>query len=153
MNHLIALLGDHTIKEMVGTIDNPILSNFINKNNRCYVITTEDDDFVGVVELFNITWKNRNAELSIAIKASARGKGYGQEAIEKVLDIGFEELRLNKIWLRVLEYNERAINLYKRIGFVREGLTKDKCLRNGKYVDQIKMSIFERELKKYSNTM
>jgi len=148
MNDLITLLDDYIVKEMVGTIENPSLSNFINKNNRCFVIATEVDPFIGIVELLNIGGKNKSAELSIAIKASARGKGYGQEAIEKVLDIGFQELKLNKVWLRVLEHNNRAISLYKKIGFVKEGFSKEKCIRGGKQVDQVQMSIFERELKK-----
>lgn len=105
----------------------------------------ENDDFIGIVELYNLSWKNRRAELSIIIKSSVRGMGYGYEALNNILELGFYELGLNRIWLRVLEYNRRAIELYKRVGFVQEGINRKESFRNGQYFSQIQMSILKSE--------
>ncbi len=138
------ILEDPEAKEMLGVIDKPNISNYIDKNTRSFIIE-ENGEILGVVELFNISWKNRRAELSIVLKSVARGRGYGYEAIQRILQFGFEDLGLNRIWLRVLESNERALNLYQRVGFVREGLCREESLRKGKFVNQIQMSILKRE--------
>ncbi|QNO14562.1 GNAT family N-acetyltransferase [Alkalicella caledoniensis] len=145
MSHIIELLDDYIIKEMMGTVGNPTLSNFTGKSHKCFVVEGQMEEFIGIVELFNICRESKRAELSIAIKPTLRGKGYGHEALERILEIGFEELGLNKIWLRVMEHNNHAINLYGKIGFVREGLCREKSLRNGSYVNQIQMSILRKE--------
>lgn len=45
------------------------------------------------------------------------GKGLGKEMMKEVINKALE-LGLDTLWLRVRKYNPRAINLYKRIGFV-----------------------------------
>ena len=136
---------DEEVREMLGVIELPD-ENYLKKNNNlCYIILDEKDDFIGIVEFFNLSWKNRRAELSIIIKSSFRGKGYGYEAVKKMLDIGFTEVGLNRIWLRVLENNHRAIELYKRIGFIQEGINREESLRKGQFISQIQMSILKSE--------
>ncbi len=45
------------------------------------------------------------------------GKGLGKELMKVVIDKAIE-LNLETIWLRVRKYNPRAINLYKKTGFI-----------------------------------
>lgn len=141
---IIELHKDDEVREMLGVIEPPD-ENYLKNNDFCYIILDENDDFIGIVELYNLSWKNRRAELSIIIKSSVRGKGYGYDALNKIFEIGFYELGLNRIWLRVLEYNRRAIELYKRVGFVQEGINRNESLRNGQYYSQIQMSILKSE--------
>ena len=56
----------------------------------------------------------------------------------------FNYFGLHKITLEVLSTNERAINLYKKIGFVLEGVKRDEVLKSGKWIDSIIMSILEK---------
>ncbi|MEK1832623.1 GNAT family protein [Priestia megaterium] len=42
-------------------------------------------------------------------------------AMEQMIDLGFKQLRLNKIYLTTRGINEQAIELYKKIGFITEG--------------------------------
>lgn len=133
------------VREMLGVTELPDESYFQDKSNICYVILNKKEEFVGIVEFFNLSWKNRRAELSIVIKAAYRGKGYGSCAIKKLIDIGFEELGLNRIWLRVLEHNTRAIKCYKRVGFIEEGICREESLRRGQFKNQVQMSILRSE--------
>lgn len=146
--HLIRLhemLIDSEAREMLGVIDLPNEEEYQGKNNISYAVIGEDNKFAGIVELFNISWRNRRAELSICMNPSERGKGYGYEAIKRILNIGFKELGLYRIWLRVIENNTKAINLYKKAGFTEEGICRGESLREGKFINQIQMSMLRTE--------
>ena len=136
---------DSITQEMQGVISLPDIDYFTDKNNKCYVIQAVGGEFVGTAELFNISWKNRRAEFSITISPSYRGKGYGYDATRNILDIGFHKLGLNRIWLRVLEHNKKAIGLYEKVGFIKEGICREESLRRGRFINQIQMSILRRE--------
>jgi RimJ/RimL family protein N-acetyltransferase len=135
------MLQDDEAREMLNVVELPKIEDYSSKNSLCYVVLGEKREFIGVAELFNISWKNRRAELSIAINPSMRGKGYGYEALKKLLYTGFKEQGMHRIWLRVLENNEKAINLYKKAGFVQEGICRSESLRKGQFINQIQMSI------------
>lgn len=96
---------------------------------------------VGLIELFNISWKNARAEMSIMLHKDLRNKGYGSKAIHKLLVIGFKQLHLNRIYLRVLEDNIKAIKAYEKVGFITEGVLRQESIRAGKKKSQIIMSI------------
>lgn len=106
----------------------------------------EDDRLIGNVSLMSIDPKNRSATYGIAIAdPDARGQGYGREATELILRFGFEELNLHRIQLWVFSYNERAIRMYRQVGFQVEGRSRDAVFRDGRYHDSILMSILEHE--------
>jgi RimJ/RimL family protein N-acetyltransferase len=63
-----------------------------------------------------------------------------------MLDTLFTELDLNKVSLEVLETNLRAIHLYKKLGFVIEGVKREEVkTSSGDYVDSIVMSLLKEE--------
>jgi RimJ/RimL family protein N-acetyltransferase len=70
--------------------------------------------------------------------------------MQEMLDYGFNQLGLNKIWLRVEVDNEKAIKSYKRMGYVEEGILRQDRLRKGVFVDRLRMSILKEE---YINIM
>lgn len=137
--------ADLITQEMLGVISRTDINYYMNENNKCYAILKDNGEFIGTVELFNISWKNRRAEFSISIIPSYRGNGYGYDATKKILDIGFHQLGINRIWLRVLEHNNKAISLYEKVGFIKEGICREESLRRGRFINQIQMSILRRE--------
>lgn len=70
------------------------------------------------------------------------GKGYAKEASLKIFDYCFQELKLRKIYLGVVEENTRAVELYKKMGFQIEGINKKHGLYNGHYCNSIIMALF-----------
>jgi RimJ/RimL family protein N-acetyltransferase len=120
----------------------------INKTNgyEQKAIITEEGTHIGWVDLKNIDKLNKHAELGIAIgEKSYWGKGYGLAALNEMLLWGFNQLELNKIWLRVEIDNEKAIKSYKKMGYVEEGILRQDRLRNGEFVDRLRMSILKQE--------
>lgn len=79
---------------------------------------------IGSVYLRDIDREKKTAEYGVFIgEEEALGKGYGVRAARLMLAYGFENLRLEKIFLRVLEDNAGARKSYAKAGFQ---LIKDK---------------------------
>jgi RimJ/RimL family protein N-acetyltransferase len=51
-----------------------------------------------------------------------------------LIDYGFNQLNLNKIWCEVYS-NNSSIHLYRKIGFQDEGLLKQQVFKDGNYLD------------------
>ncbi len=101
---------------------------------------------VGSVYLRDIDHDYRKAEFGIFIgEDDARGRGIGSAAAELILRVGFEELDLNRIFLRVFARNEHAIKAYKRAGFVYEGLFRQDVILDGVPEDVVFMSVLRED--------
>lgn len=120
-----------------------------DKSRRNFTILAKDGKAIGHVFLHHINDKDRRAGLAIGIhKKTFRGRGLGTEATKLILRYGFEVLGLHRIDLRVLEYNEAAIKCYEKCGFKEEGRERESGFVDGKWYDDIRMSILEHEWKK-----
>ena len=96
----------------------------------------ETDACLGHVGLYGIDHRVRSAEFAIMIGAKdAWGRGLGTEISSYICDYGFQWLNLNRIELTVLASNTRAIALYKKLGFLQEGLKRQAQYKAGKYLD------------------
>ena len=99
-------------------------------------IAYEGDTPIGTIALMNVDFRNRHAELAIVIgNKNYWSKGYGTQMMKKLLEMAFEGLNLNRVYLHVFSFNKRAINLYKKFGFKHEGTMRNMLYRNGKYHD------------------
>ena len=108
----------------------------------------ENGQLIGTIGLHKVDWKNRNAELGIAIwKKEYWGRGYGTDAIKALLKYAFHELNLHRVYLRVYNFNKRAIRCYEKAGFKKEGVMREAFWRNGEWHDTILMSILQSEFK------
>lgn len=70
------------------------------------------------------------------------GKGYAFEASKLVIDYCFYTLGIRKINLGVDEENISAVNLYKKLGFITEGLYKNHIVYDSKYHNSLRMALF-----------
>ena len=88
---------------------------------------------VGILGFSNIEWKNQSAEYFIGIGSPAFwNQGYGSEATQMALRYGFQELNLHRLQITVFDYNQRAIAVYEKCGFIKEGSFREFVLRDGK---------------------
>jgi RimJ/RimL family protein N-acetyltransferase len=124
-----------------------------NKVLRSNVPTTvfgieliSEKKLIGISVLRNINLINRKAEFAILIgDTEERGKGYSKAATILTLKFGFDMLGLNKVYLFVQSSNNSAIKLYEKTGFKVEGIFRQSVFKNGKYEDEIIMSILKEE--------
>ncbi len=110
------------------------------------IVLKEDDQLIGRTGLYDISIPHRHAELGIFIgNKDCWSKGYGTEAIELMLNHGFDQFNLHRIYLTVFDFNARAIRAYEKAGFKRECVLRDHGYRNGKYWDDYLMGILKSE--------
>ena len=77
-----------------------------------------DNRPIGNVTLRNPDRENGSAEVAIVVTDKAsQGHGLGTDALNCLVDFGFGELRLERIYLHVFDYNARAIRSYEKAGF------------------------------------
>ena len=101
---------------------------------------------IGTISLEQINTISRRATLGIFIgNKEYRNKGYGSEAIELILDYGFNYMNLNNIYLQLIECNDRAKRCYEKCGFKEFGRRRKCEYVNGKYYDRICMDILADE--------
>lgn len=110
------------------------------------IVTINENKMIGTVSLESINHINRCATLGIFIgDKEFRNKGYGTETIKLILEYGFKYLNLKNIKLDLMEFNERALNCYKKCGFKEYGRRRKCKFVNGKYYDIIEMDILAEE--------
>lgn len=101
---------------------------------------------VGHVGLYEIDYRIRDAEFAIMIgKPATWGRGLGTACTRFAVEYGFQQLNLNRIHLSVLASNERALRLYEKIGFQREGVLRQAQYKDGEYLDVIVMGLLRGE--------
>lgn len=102
------------------------------------------DRLVGTCAFSQLDGDNGSALYHITIgEKEAWGRGYGTEATRLMLGHAFGPLRLHRIALFVFEFNERAIRTYQRCGFVIEGRARESIFRDGRWWDELAMSVLE----------
>jgi RimJ/RimL family protein N-acetyltransferase len=115
-------------------------------DDHILAIETEDGTYIGNIGLHNLEWENRQAMLGIVIgDKNYWGQGYGTDAVRAVLRWAFDYLNLNRVWLTVYDYNERAFRCYAKCGFRHEGTMRQAKYADGEYHDELMMGILRDE--------
>ncbi len=91
----------------------------------------ETDELIGEVVLNEIDPVNRCANIRIMVSGRHSDRGYGSEAMRLMLRHGFEDLNLHRIELGVYAFNPRAVHVYEKLGFSREGVKRDALYLDG----------------------
>ncbi|ADI00314.1 GNAT family N-acetyltransferase [Salisediminibacterium selenitireducens] len=82
-----------------------------------------------------------HAELAVSVKKACWGKGVGNAMIEALISEAKESGQIRHLHLKVKADNERAISLYRKLGFVETGRYPDFFLINGVYEDALLMHL------------
>lgn len=108
-----------------------------DKNLYHFMIRARSDDrLIGKAVIQWIEWTNGNGFLRLGIGAADdRQKGYGTQALQMLLRFAFAELNLFRVSAIVAEYNEGAIVLLRKFGFVQEVCRRKSLERDGRRWD------------------
>lgn len=125
-----------------------------SKENSSYqfgIVTEDGDDLIGTIELMDINNINKTSTVGLFIgDEENRGQGYGKEAMNLILDYGFNILNLNSIQLNVFSFNTAAYNMYKSVGFKDVGIRREAYIIADRKIDVIIMDIIKSEFE-YKN--
>ncbi len=101
---------------------------------------------LGICGLFGVRKINRKAELMITLfEEDHRGKGHGTEALQLLLNYGFNQLNLHRIVLFTHEINQRAQKVYEKIGFKPGGRRRQASFFEGAYHDILLYDMLDSE--------
>ena len=140
---------DDELKEMFQNIS--ILSNMSEKSIRPVDVPSEitfriekEDELIGEIRIKNIKWYNRKAELSLMIAPIHQGKGYGTDALEKIIEYAFNTMNFYRLEAEVIDFNEPSKKLVEKCGFVFEGRLREAKYVNGKYYDILRYGLLKK---------
>jgi len=120
-----------------------------DQRERRFVVEL-DGEKTGLVELVEIDHVHRRAEFQIVIAPEYQGRGLAARATRLAMDYGFNVLNLYKLYLLVDRENDRAVRIYKKLGFKPEGELIHEFFINGSYRNVIRMYILQHEHLKHS---
>jgi len=109
------------------------------------VVERATGELIGHVALFGATVKDRCATLGVMIGPPYQGRGLGTDAVRAIVEYGFTELGLHRVHLSVNSDNPAAIAAYRKAGFVEEGRLREAYFRGGRWHDDVKMGMLERD--------
>lgn len=122
-------------------------THFTNPNKKALAIVNNDIEIVGYVFFKASSHTIDVFTIGITIGEKYWGKGYGKEAIKILIKYLFRRKSAHKIELEVVKENINAISLYKKCGFIEEGIKRSKYYLDGKYIDTIIMGLLKSEFK------
>lgn len=106
----------------------------------------KDETLLGSIGLQEIDWKNRSCSIGSSIsKLADRSKGYGQEAVDLLLEYAFNNLGLERITANTLEHNYGAIKSLEKTGLIKEGVERKAVYFAGKKYDRYHYGLLREE--------
>jgi RimJ/RimL family protein N-acetyltransferase len=115
-----------------------------------WAIYLKDGTHVGNTALHEIDGrKDKKACWGICIgDKNYWGQGLGTDTLKAILKFSFDKLKLHRLELSVFPHNPRGLRCYKKCGFKVEGLKRQSVKKNGKFIDEIIMSILKSDYNK-----
>lgn len=111
-------------------------------------VFTQAGEPVGDIQLANISWRDRAADIGLSIVRQAdRKQGYGTDATMTLLRFGFEHLDLYRVTAAIAEYNRGAQRILQKCGFVQEGRERQAIYIGGRRWDRLLFGLLRAEFK------
>ncbi|WP_073023977.1 GNAT family N-acetyltransferase [Lutispora thermophila] len=118
----------------------------LDRNTHQFVAIVKDDSgeekVIGAAGLtVSASPRMRHSgSIGISVHKDYQNQGVGSALMRTLLDIADNWLMLVRVELCVYADNTRAIHLYEKLGFKKEGIKRKAAIRNGEYVDEIMMA-------------
>lgn len=125
-----------TLEEAEGWIS--VIIEALEKNDGitwCICLKDTPAEHIGSIGLWRIEKENYRAEIGYMLDPSLQGKGIMYEALQKVVDYGFKELKLHSIEAQLDPRNSASSALLKKAGFVQEAYFKENYYLHGQFAD------------------
>jgi RimJ/RimL family protein N-acetyltransferase len=112
------------------------------------IVDLESKEPIGAAGLLYINWTIRSGDFSFYIGKNEMyigNDGIAKEASQLLIDYGFNNLNLHKIWMELYEFDTQKIDFFKKdFYFKQDGVLRDNCYENGRYWDSIIISLIKK---------
>ncbi|MGW7130590.1 GNAT family N-acetyltransferase [Streptomyces bobili] len=109
------------------------------------IVETETAELIGSGRLALDPHQERGATLGFALHPDVWGRGFGVEAVRLLLEFGFNDLRLHRIWGARSPLNKASAKTMSAVGMVEEGTIREHVLKAGTWRDSVVHAITDRE--------
>jgi len=117
--------------------ENDFFENVVVEGDSTDLLICVDGEPVGIISLTPQKPEIAVSELGLWLNPEYHGNGYGTEASELMIEYGFDQLNLHKIFTRVFESNEASKHIWDKLGFEKEGHLKDHMYKDGEFEDTL----------------
>lgn len=132
------------------------INNYNSSDDKFFFVIVKKEDYlkdqpIGIGLLYDIDYVHGKSTLGLLLDKSFQGKGYGKEASQLLLEFAFNILNLNNVLLYAIDFNTKALDMYKKIGFKVIGKRREAYPINDQVYDEVYMDILKKEFnnKKY----
>lgn len=160
MNQIFELNNDDEIRKILGiTTDDEFArqkkihqqgyESYNRKMLNFQIVEKESSVIIGNCGFHTWNPQHHRAEIGYALNIDEfKNKGFMKEALEKIIEFGFEEMKLNRIEALIDENNIPSKKLLEHFGFNWEGVMRGHYLVNGIFEDSVLYSLLQSEYKK-----
>ena len=108
----------------------------------------DSNKHIGNIKIDPINFELNSGEYGILMGDKSNwGKGYAKEASLAIINYCFNEVKLSRVTLGVIEENINAVMLYKKIGFVIDEVKTNVGIYNYKLSNSLRMSLHVKNYK------
>jgi len=140
------------VRELSLTDQEAWFDNLQNTKHINYMFTIVDLDSqkpIGAGGLLYINWVIRSADFSFYIGDENQyigDDGRAKDAAQLLIDYGFNNLNLHKIWMELYEFDNQKIKFFKeQFYFKQDGLLRDNCFEGGSYFNSLILSLIHND--------
>lgn len=98
---------------------------------------------IGTIGFWRIVKDHHRAEIGYMLKPEYWNKGYISEAINAVINYGFQKMKLHTIEANINPHNLASRRVLEKQGFQQEGFYRENYYFNGKYLDTAVFSLLK----------
>lgn len=143
---LIRLAGMNPLPKSVFEIERWFEGVAANPEVRMFSIKTPEGEYLGNIELRDLDLRCGRAEVGILLgERGWWGRGCGTDAIRALCVFAFRELRMHRLYARVLTTNPRALRAFEKCGFRPEGVEREAHYQDGRFLDVHLLGLLEPE--------
>ncbi len=112
-----------------------------------FAIRHRDDSrrHIGNVSIWFVSRGFRSGEVGYWVRSDESRTGIATEVAARMVQVGFEELRMHRIILRIAVGNQPSERVAEKLGFTREGILREELEVHGKWLDHTAYSLLEHE--------
>lgn len=122
-------------------------------NDYMFSIFEKDSNtLIGACGLLYINWIIRSADFSFYIGKDNlyMDEILAPDAVNILLDYGFNFLNLNKVWMELYSFDKQKIDFFKnKYNFKIDATLRENCYEKGEYHDSLIISLLKREYKAF----
>ena len=114
--------------------------------SQSFAIVNEQSELCGVISLIKQDDIYRlTAELGYWIGEPYWGRGIATQAIELITDYGFKELKLERIYAGVFDFNKASRKVLEKNGYQLEGILRNAIVKNAIIRDEYRYAKLKNE--------